>query len=378
MQDLNSDDPIVSQARLELELLPKSSLMYHVNKGILGHNLGLSNGLGPMANKYMKGSHRARYYLIGADSGVGKTTFADYIHAYNLMKACEAKGIELELDYYSWEISEGPKKAKWASMIYFYLYGEFIPSDSVLSMEEGFRLTPDRIAKLKVVGDEVDRLFNRMNFIEQGKTPTEIWKRICERAARTGDLIMNSKSTDSMSSVVGYVPTKEQPVRWSIFDHVALADQATGVSLKANIDLLSTYMVKARNIFGDSATVIQQFNTEMQHAARERKSPMAYMPSRQDFGDSKYTFRDADVVLGLVRPVDFGLVDLNPFSKLDEWGNYFLLMTIMKNRYGGSNRTIPLFMNYVSGIPEELPSNKWNELVQDLYIERAKTLDECQ
>ncbi len=101
---------------------------------------------------------------------------------------------------------------------------------------------------------------------------------------------------------------------------------------------------------------------------------MAYIPSRQDFGDSKYTFRDADVVMGLTRPSNFQLESFGDFNRLGEWGQYFILNFIMKNR-GPLGGPIPMFMNSIAGVPEELDPSGWSPLHDDLYIKRANELD---
>ena len=84
----------------------------------------------------------------------------------------------------------------------------------------------------------------------------------------------------------------------------------------------------------------------------------------------------ADVVLGLTKPLNYQLDSFSSFTELDKWGDYFVLNFIMKNRYGGGvGRGIPMFFNYVAGIPEELDSSKWNTMLQELYIKKAEELN---
>ena len=59
------------------ETYNSDNFMYIVQQGRKGLNIGLPNGL-PQLSKYTYGIHRGRYYLFGADSGVGKTTLSDY------------------------------------------------------------------------------------------------------------------------------------------------------------------------------------------------------------------------------------------------------------------------------------------------------------
>lgn len=368
-------DSEVDKIRKELDVENKKAI-YHIDRGMEGLNVGLANGMKTL-NKYLYGTHRGRYYLIGADSGVGKTTLTDFMYVYNLYKACEALGIPLEILYFSFEISTVMKKGRWISMLYYIKYGENIPTDLVYGWTPDRIMTPDQYAKVTVVTEEVERIFSKINFVEASISPYRMFDMMLHRAGAYGDLI-KVKGGNGPSSYVGYNNKHPEVVKVTVVDHLALIDDG-GKGLKWAMDLASSFFVKARNLFGETIVAVQQFNTELQTAARERKSTQAYNPTRQDLGDSRYTYRDADVVLGLTRPVDYLLGEVGDYKKLSEWGKYFVQLHIMKNRYGaGTGGFVPLFQNYVSGVPEELPSGAlWsaNTPLQDHYIRKARELD---
>jgi hypothetical protein len=366
-------DEEVDRLRKELDVENKTA-MYHIDRGRQGLNAGVANGM-TVLNKFLYGTQRARYYLIGADSGVGKTTLTDFMYVYNLFVACEALSIPFEILYFSFEISVVMKKARWISMLYYLKYNEDIPSDAIYGWSPNHLLTDDQYAKVKIVAAEVERMFSHIQFVETAVTPFRMFDMIVHRAGAYGDL-HKIEGGNGPNSYVGYTERTPGMMRVTIVDHLALLED-TGKGLKATMDLASTFFVRARNVFGETIVAVQQFNTELQTASRERKHTLAYNPTRQDLGDSRYTYRDADVVLGLTRPLDYQLNEVDEYKKLREWGRYFVQLHIMKNRYGsGAGKYVPLFQNYVSGVPEELPTGTgWNALLEDQYINRAKELD---
>lgn len=365
-------DREIERIRKEIDI-PQKTLAYNIERGKLGLNVGAANGMDQL-NKSIYGTHRGRYYLIGADSGVGKTTIADYMYVYSLYRSCKLLGIPLEILYFSFEISLVSKKAKFASLLYWDTHGEYLPYETILGMRH--TLTAEQDLKLTPIVAEIEDMFDHIQLIEATKNPYEIWRLMLHRASAYGDIIRDDTKKEGPGAIVNYVNQTPDVFKVTVVDHLALMDETSGQSLKQTMDLASSLFVKARNLWDETIVAIQQFNTELQTASRENKPGAAYIPSRQDFGDSRYTFRDADVVLGLTRPVDYQLTKVGKFdfSKPSGWGEYFLQLHIMKNRYGPTGGYVPLFMNYTAGRPEELPSDTlWdaNTLLQADIVKRA-------
>ena len=288
----DSYDKELESIRKELKVEKKGELMNLIDKGLEGLNRGIPNGMTTL-NRFINGTHEARYDLIAADSGAGKTTLMDYMYFYNLVTQADTLGIELKLDYYSLEISRAMKIAKMASLIYYLDYKETIPSDIIIgeSIDTTRRITPIQYERMKLVDKKVENLFSKINFIEVPTTPYDMWNRMVQRASEDGEVVRNRDKKGRVSEIVGYIP-KRKVFRMTLLDHIALLETEKGLSTKQTIDTASTYFVRARNLFRDSIAVVQQFNSELQGAARERKGNMAYIPQRRDLGDSSYTFRD--------------------------------------------------------------------------------------
>jgi hypothetical protein len=160
-----------------------------------------------------------------------------------------------------------------------------------------------------------------------------------------------------------------------------------GLTLKGAMDKLSRYFVILRNQFNCTVIAIQQFSTDLMAAKREKalsatgsKQSVMIAPQRLDFGDSKTTFRDADVVIGLVKPSDFELsefqgYDLSP-TKQGGLGGYFLVMYLMKHRQGPSDKKFAIFINYVAGMCYDLPQEL--DSIQPWYDKAAQLDQLCQ
>lgn len=311
---------------------------------------------------------------------VGKTTLADYMYFYSLWQDSKRKSIPLKLDYYSFEISEIMKKTRMASLIYWLKYKQELPASYMIGQIEGLTIKPEEEQRLIIVAKEVEEIFDSIHFIETPTTAVQMWQRMIQRAEENGEVLRNRNQQGLAGEIVGYKPHNPSTFQVNIIDHLALIEPTQGQNLKQAMDLASIFFVRARNLFGATTVAIQQFNTEMQGAAREARNQMAYMPSRLDFGDSRYTYRDADVVMALTRPYDFQLDRFGDFTELEKWGTYFVVNALLKNRWGPIAPGIPYFTDPIAGIPEELPAAKdWNLLLQQQYIDRAHKLDElCQ
>jgi hypothetical protein len=97
-----------------------------------------------------------------------------------------------------------------------------------------------------------------------------------------------------------------------------------------------------------------------------------------DFGDSYYNFRDADLVMGLVKPVQYDLKTYHGWN-LEELGQYFIALHLMKNRYGPADRMLPLFMNPVAGMFYDLPLQFMDPAIERFVIPQVQKLEEiCQ
>ena len=185
--------------------------------------------------------------------------------------------------------------------------------------------------------------------------------------------------------IIRYTPNNPDAMCMLVIDHLALLDPEAGLSTKANMDQMSRNAIKLRNICQTTLVFIQQFSTDLLHHKRdqvgklqEAKKASAIIPNRLDFGDSKSVYRDASVVIGLVKPYAF---DINSFLGLNTQppvrgglGSYATVMCLMKNRDGSDMKTIPVFVNPIAGAVDDIPVDDNNALAA--YYSKAQMLEQ--
>src|SRR4051812_30720124 len=101
-------DPALWSQWMNEEELKKDQFLWQLKRGMDGKNLGLGNGL-KLVNRYIHGTHKARYYLIGAESGGGKTTIGDFMYVINAWLEAKRTGRKLKIFYLSFEIGKTDK-----------------------------------------------------------------------------------------------------------------------------------------------------------------------------------------------------------------------------------------------------------------------------
>jgi hypothetical protein len=372
---------IVSKV-IDWESLEQGHFMRLVEYGRQGHNVGWANGFNRL-NNYLHGKHRGRYYLIGADSGVGKTTYADFSHLLEQYEYVKAHGKKWYCYYYSFELSKTEKIARWVSYFIYKKYGQVFPSNYIIGRIQGNLPTDKDMELIRIGYAYVYEMMKHITFIEDPVHPTKIFMDLRQHhygkygTIKEGPVQKGKKH----GPILGYTPHpgEENAMVDVVIDHVALLHGEQGMDTKQTIDLMSKYAVALRNMFGTTFTILQQFSTDMQtwHRSAKKITDKFISPQRLDFGDSKYTYRDADVVLGLVAPHQF---DLETYYRYDiaSLKGCMIGTHIMKNRYGPSAVMVPMFMNPLCGVLQELPKET-NELALEPFITQSDKIEElCQ
>lgn len=272
----------------------EDDLIYHIERGRLGLNVGMDNGL-PALSQHTYGTHRGRYYLIGAESGTGKTSVSDFMFLYKMWLYCRAKGIRLYIKYFSFELSKSEKKAKWISMFLFHLYRLSVPSDYIMGRIPGVLVSDEHMKMVLKAYSAVEDMMSCVEIYDSPIHPTGLLTRLIEdHYANIGTITRDAPKEGKKGFIRGYKLKDPMAVTVVVVDHMALAhSEKDCTTTKQIIDKLSMYFVHLRNIFGTTVCAVQQFNTDMTASQRERKKDQAVLvPQRVDFGDSKYTYRD--------------------------------------------------------------------------------------
>lgn len=380
-------DPTLWLQWRDWEILPSNDFIHMYKEGLKGQNIGLGNGLIAI-NKYVYGTHRARYYLEGADSGVGKTTISDFKYILKGYEESLRLNRPFKVFYCSFEIGKADKKARWISYYVFVKFGIRLPADYIMGRIEGMLVTKEHDKMILFAYQQVLKMMECIIFVDHMVHPTKIFEDLItfhyEKEGKVERLPVSreDEKKGKKGFITGYKAGNNIAITILMIDHLALAAHESGLDNKGTMDKLSKYAVVLRNLFGTTIVAIQQFSTDMMSANRTmqvKKTESMLTPSRLDFGDSKATYRDADVVYGYVRPsTHLGNFHGFNLSKKDGLGDCMVLNYLMKNRYGPANKIFPLFLDGCSGFVYDLPTDPVNSDMQPWYKQAIEIDKLCQ
>jgi len=220
-----------------------------------------------------------------------------------------------------------------------------------------------------------------VQFDTENTNPTGIL-RTCEAYAKkvgkykshklkSGDIFSNKE----IEVFDEYVQNDPNHYKIVIVDHIGLVDKEQGFKTKDSVDKTSEYFVKyLRNRYNFTCVAIQQQASEAEGLDAIKSKRM--VPTAATLGDSKYTSRDANIVLGLFDPSKFGLKEYMGYIIQDENG-YGLrgnarFMNVIANRDGEMGGVCPLFFDGAVCNFEELPKPSDVEIKN--YYDKTKEL----
>lgn len=332
-----------------------------VENGIAGNNKGIPIPFTRL-RKYLPNIQQKTYYLIGAGTKVGKTSFADDVFFYgaydyfmNLKKTGQLGDFELDIDYFSYEIDSETKIIKGIARNLWHDFGIIADVNQILSRGEN-HCSQELFEIIKTYREYFEEMQSVVTVHDMPDNPTGMYKYLLKKASDYGTILYKNINTsgegDPIHRFDRYEPNKRNRYWIVIIDHIALMMEERGFNTKQNIDKMSQYLVSLRNNFGLTPVVIQQLAFDSESDERHKQSRLT--PTLKDFGDSKYTTRDANVIMALFSPFRYGLEKFQNYN-ITSLGNSFRNLEILENRDGEPNINIGLNFIGPSGTFRELP-----------------------
>ena len=329
-----------------------------VNKGLSGNNNGIPMGFDRL-NRYI-GIRKSMFFLVGGNTGSGKTSFIDDCFVLNPFDWYISKknktDIKLKIIYRSMERSSTYKYAKWICRRIFLDHGVSISVNKLLGWTE--KMNEDEYNLFLSYQSYMEQMKDVITVIEGPENAVGIAKELRAHALKNGKIIQ--KDPDDEYSKV-YVPNDPNEITIVIIDHIGLLKTTKDQpSKKEAIDKMSNELQYARDFFGYTPVVVSQFNRSISNPMRLKAGDVE--PQLEDFSDSSSTQNDADVVLALFDPVRYKVEDTSGYdlNKLkDEYGGkYFRSLRLLKNSYGEDDIRIGLGFLGMLGIFKELPRKR--------------------
>lgn len=270
------------------------------------------------------GIEQSCYYTITSFTKGGKSQFTSYTFIYKPLMFCYLSQADIDLKILYFPLEETPERImqRFISWLLF----DFSKGKIRISPRD-LRSTTSAVSKdiLEVIESpeiqDILRYFEEhVIFPEESGNPTGIYKYCKSYAEKNGTVYTKPIKYKNEFGILEekqvfdrYEQNNPNEYRLVIVDTINLIDTEKGMNLKQSMDKLSEYCAKyLRNRYHYSPVIIQQQAFEQE--GNEAFKLGRVRPSVAGLGDTKYTSRDSNVVLGLFSPFRFALKDYEGYD----------------------------------------------------------------
>lgn len=296
---------------------------------------------------YLPGIAKPKYYAITAAPGGAKTQFVDFAFVYHPLNFAEEHGINLEIVYFSLELSAEAKILQGISRKLFLDYG-WRYSTTMLDSIGNHRISDEHLDKIGRVSDYFKGLEKKITYYDEKLTPSQIFKVQVEKMKENG-------TYDNFTGV--YTPKNPDKYILFIMDHISLIQPESGQTLHQALQEYSSNNIVIRNKFGASIVNVHQQGVDgqvEQFTTKGDNITAKLEPKLAGLGDNRTLARDYDVVLGLFSPKKHD-VEFYRGYKTKRFGDKCRWLSIVKNRDGEQDKHLGLYFDGAVGYFEELP-----------------------
>lgn len=261
----------------------------------------------PELSKVIPGVEQEKYYIVTANSKVGKTKLADFLFLYNpyeFSRLNPTSNVKIKIFYFSLEVSKEEKIRQYLSFRLFKDHNISISPEKLMSKFQDYILS-DEILRLIESYDEIMQDFeSKVTIIDNIRNPFGIYKYMRDYAYAHGKYynkqgeIINPADfsnaderirTKALVSIDKYVPDDPDEYVIVITDHISLLQPEKGDDLwSAIFKFSSEYCLSMRDRWKYAVVNIQQ------QASDQEKQ--------------QFTFK-GDTIVAKLRPTPDGLAD---------------------------------------------------------------------
>ena len=315
----------------------------------------------------LPGVEQGQYIVVTANQKVGKTAYTDYVYLFSVLDYAfnNPDKCSVHIIYFALEESVQKVIERYMSHLLYKLDGIRLAPVDLRSTSSDYPVPQEALDLLqsKKYQERLDFFNKCVQFETENTNPTGIL-RVCENYAKSVGTYKSHKKASNGNSFKevevfdSYTQNDPNHYKICIIDHIGLVDKEQGFKTKDAVDKMSEYFVKyLRNRYNYTCVAIQQQASESEGLEAIKQKRM--LPTASTLGDSKYTARDADLVLGLFDPSKFGLQTWLGYKIQDVDGsglkNYGRFLYVIANRNGEMGGICPLFFDGAVCDFEELP-----------------------
>ena len=337
-----------------------------INRGQLGLNKGLPMGFDRLV-QFIPGIQQGTYYLIGGETGSGKTAFTDDAFLYNPYDWYKNSdtGIKLKVFYWSLEIDKEIKMTKAICRRLLLQYGLVTDINYVLSRGKN-RISQEIYDAVCTTKDHFYEMEDILTIIDESINPTGINKFMLDYARANGKITKKEVFNGQKNIEIfdKYDPHNPNEYVILVIDHISLMKRERCMNVKENIDKMTEYLIPLRNNFNYIPVVVQQLNRSNTSADRFKMDMIE--PKLSDFKDTGNTQQDANVIMTLFSPRRHEVQDFRGYD-ITKLKDRFRSVSILKNRDGEADVRIGLQFVGEVGYFRELPKASVFKGRDDLY-----------
>lgn len=318
-------------------------LLEAIDRGRAGKSQGYSIGL-PKLEQIIDGVCKETYYLITAESGVGKSSYMLYSMIYRpLMEHLDDGNFKVSL--FSLEMSARLIMAKLLSTYIFETYKKRLSLKQILSAQKDFILDDDSYQVIQECIPWMKKVESIITIYDKNASASGIYSALLKELEARGKF----KETDKRKI---YIPDNPDLIHLVVVDHGARIFAQMGNTLKQEMDLTSKYLYSLKNRCGITPVYIQQMNRNLQDMSRRKEGLV--MPLTSDLKDTNSTVEDAEVILAIF---DANKAKLSTHRGYDikQLGPKFRSIFVLKSRYGESDVEDFLYYDGCCNVWKELP-----------------------
>ena len=321
------------------------------------------------------GLEQGNYIVVTASTKVGKTQITSYLVIYNSILYAYNNPDKLRVKIFMFPLEETQEDVtlRFMSFLLFHLYQIIVSPTDLKSTKNDKPLPQEIIDKMNTPEYQsiLDFFLEHITF-STVSNPTGIYKEVLRYAEDNGTIhtkLVTIKDDfgqlKNLNTFDYYEPNDPDEYVFIIVDHASLVNTEKGMTQKQAMDKLSEYFVLLRNRFKYSPVLViqQAAAAESLESFKENK----LRPSLVNLSDSKYSSRDANVVLGLFSPYRHELKTYMGYDIINKFKDNIRFLEVLINRNGTSGGLCPLFFDGRCCYYKELPlPNDTNE-IQKVY-----------
>ncbi len=322
------------------------------------------------------GIEQSCYYTVTSFTKGGKSQFTSYTFIYQPLMFCYYTKADIDIKILYFPLEETPERImqRFISWLLFdFSHGRIrISPRNLRSTTEAVSQEILDLIESEEIQDVIKYFEEHIVFPDEACNPTGIYKYCIRYAEEHGKTYYKTGQYKDELGIVQerqvfdrYEQDNPNEYRLVVIDTINLIDTERGMTLKQSMDKLSEYCAKyLRNRYHYSPVVIQQqaFDQEGNEAFKIGR----VRPSVAGLGDSKYTSRDSNVVLGLFSPFRFALKDYEGYD-ISKFKDNIRFLEMIVNRDGEMGGLCPLFFDGAVCQFNELPRPEDKEGLQQVY-----------